>query len=319
MPPVSPFRGSNPSLSVHATASQRFWATCSMVPAAIAFIFLPSLRYAAPGRAPESSFHPVFAHFFIRFWRAYYSLSAIIIAIFAALFTSVYARGSAWLACLMLSACAIGSRAVIQPSRPDSIEWAALRRPQLLFLVPVGLNFHFAEPPPASAQFTVEPVALAFAVIVYHLMLAMRNFMLLDRALTGVVLASVHVLTPIFALGWREPTLFIGANVIGFLIGTFFTSNQRKLKAMIDELELQRQADSRLYHVIKGNCSGAAMLISVARRLEEDRNLATCSGPNPAMRSLALLSDISDMAKEAAEWCARHPSILRLSVSHCRC
>jgi len=184
------------------------------------------------------------------------------------------------------------------PPRPSSGRCPQLWRPQVLCGLIVFFYCFMAQPTPMLPEFTFRPLFLTFIDFSCQIVLAKRDFVVLDRVLTGLIIAGIHIVTPLFDIGWREQVLSIGGSLLGFVFGLVVQADQQKMQAILRDAETGRQASSRLYHVIKGQCDSAAALIRAVHMQEEARRpLGLPEG------AASLISDVEEMLHEAAEWC----------------
>lgn len=157
-----------------------------------------------------------------------------------------------------------------------------------IFFTPVLL-------PPSG--FIMEPVAIALFNFMAQIILAMRKFPMFTKLVNVVILVGMHVVHPIYGIGMDEPLMCFFGHLFGFLCGLAINSDQQMLLAAVEVAKMNRRADSRLNHVIKGQCGGAsAMLSGLQRMLElEGRELTAETGK--------MMQQIQEMLDDACDWC----------------
>ena len=166
------------------------------------------------------------------------------------------------------------------------------------FLMLMSWHILFLEPAPPPTGFTLEPFMIACVVFTGQLMLAIRQYPMSFKLYMLVVTTVLHRFGPVFSIGTSEAILAISGNLLGILCGYAMDSDRQRLLATLQIASINRRADSRLNHVIKGHCGGANGLISALLvELEEE----------PDLRLLRLaqerLKEIQWMLDEAADWC----------------
>jgi len=207
-------------------------------------------------------------------------------------------QGREWVGGLTLSTGWFYTLVAGAPPRPSTGWCPQLWRPQVICILIVFFYGIIAQPTPTPPEFSLKPLFLTFIDFSSQIVLAKRDFALLDRVLIGLIIAGIHVMTPLFDIGWREQVLSIGGSLLGFLFGLVVEADQHELQAILRDAETGRQASSRLYHVIKGQCDSAAALIHTVHMQEEARRR---SGLPESTASV--ISDVEGMLRDAAEWC----------------
>ena len=221
-------------------------------------------------------------------------------AVFGLLFAmAVHRRGLQWTTGLILGIAWFWTCVAVAPPGPHGDWRLRLWRPQVISILLIFLysllTKHVRTPTPPG--FSFEPICMAFVDFAVQLVLAKRDFMLLDRFLTGFLIIAIHVVaSPIVSLGWRQQVLSVGANTLGFSFGIAIRTDEQQLRAMIEEVETEHRAMLRLHHVIQGQCEGAAALVRAIRETEGEKGVSEATS--------SLISDIEGMLDEAASWCA---------------
>lgn len=193
----------------------------------------------------------------------------------------------------------IASCVVLPPPKPAT-SLQGLICPQLALLAAIAgasLFFEAAPSVPAQTQFTQEPVALCVCALMAQLVMAMRFYPLEHRLITALVFTSMHIVRPIFPIGWREPALLAMGNVTGFLCGLAINYDQHKLRSMIKLVAVHKRADSRLNRAVKGQYDRAAHLLN---KLPELHPLALASGTSSKAR--ILVDDIKGLLDRGSNW-----------------
>ena len=159
-----------------------------------------------------------------------------------------------------------------------------------------------AVPSPPLTEFTMAPVAFGLAVFCATIVAALRGFPFSSTITALGVVLTTHTIKPILGIGWYEPILVIVSSGIGILCGLAVSLEQRSLRHMIDLAESNRRADSRLNHVIKGQCGAASALLSELASMRFEGLSDTV-----AAETYDIISQIQGMLDEASGWCAFPP------------
>jgi len=182
---------------------------------------------------------------------------------------------------------------------PDERLWlGSVLCPQVASLQLIGAYIAQSEPAPPPRGFIAEPVGLSFGTLVAQLVMAMRHYPVFHRILIGTISTLIHCVTPVYSIGWREPALLFLGNGMGILCGLAINADEHQLRAALQVASIHRRADSRLYHVIKGQCGGANALLSGLLGIH-----AAVSGQSLSDESVALINQVQKMLENASEWC----------------
>lgn len=184
----------------------------------------------------------------------------------------------------------------------------------LVMLLGTWYLFHNpVKPPPTS--FTLEPVVHAFGMFAGQLYLAVRGFPWTTRWGALVVLAGMRVIRPEYSIAWREPVLFAAFGLTGLILGTAIIGDATLTRRLVEltesnrVAEANRLADSKLNHVIKGQCGGAAALVSTlveAHSAEGKRNNES------GLELQETLEQVHGMLLQAVQWCHKREAFLQL-------
>jgi hypothetical protein len=185
-----------------------------------------------------------------------------------------------------------------KPSTSKSLVHCQLPGRQVLGLLALAaIHIGFVEPMAPPSGFIMEPVAIGFINFMCQLMLSMRKFPVSTKLGCVVILHGMHALHPIYGIGTDELLLVFLGQITGMLCGRAINSDQQHLLTTVETAHVNRRADSRLNHVIKGQCGGASALLSgLMRVLEQDKGSA-------AAEAREMMEQIQGMLEDAADWC----------------
>lgn len=163
----------------------------------------------------------------------------------------------------------------------------------------------FTPQSPPDHTLSLEIVVIAFATFVYQLFFATHGFPRTTRLGAFAIAMVVHTLHPLYSIGWREPFLIGVGSVTGMLCGAAIVNDAR----VIELASTNRRADSRLNHIIKGQCGGAAALLAalIETRREQGEPASTSDA-----QFLESLVEIHRMLEQASEWCHKREMFLQL-------
>lgn len=203
---------------------------------------------------------------------------------------------------LFISALCILSMAFIPPKRCTSptILGNLLPGPHLiLFFVLCLWVFMYAPRNPPEHTLSLDAVTLAFATFIYQLFFATHGFPLSTRLGAFAMAMTVHTIHPLHSIGWREPFLIFVGSMTGILCGAAIVNDARVTRRMVKIANANRRADSRLNHVIKGQCGGAAALLAgiIETRQEQGEHVKVSDA-----ELLESLVQIHRMLEQATEW-----------------
>lgn len=211
--------------------------------------------------------------------------------------SSAFENGAIRVLGFWLGACALAAMVLLPP--PDERLWlGSVLCPQVASLQLIGAYIAQSEPAPPPRGFIAEPVGLSFGTLVAQLVMAMRHYPVFHRILIGTISTLIHCVTPVYSIGWREPALLFLGNGMGILCGLAINADEHQLRAALQVASIHRRADSRLYHVIKGQCGGANALLSGLLGIH-----AAVSGQSLSDESVALINQVQKMLENASEWC----------------
>ena len=162
---------------------------------------------------------------------------------------------------------------------------------------------------PPVVGFIWEPFALGFVGFMIQLILVMRAFPTHVTAAWAILIPTMHFLNPIFGIGTSEAMILAFGEATGFLCGCAISSDQQLLLATLEIANMNRRADSRLNHVIKGQCGGANALLSGLLKV-----LETQSGTKATQEVVTLVHQIKAMLDDAAEWCHSREVFVQLEA-----
>lgn len=163
---------------------------------------------------------------------------------------------------------------------------------------------------PAPHGFILEPVVAAFGGFIIQLYLSVRNFPVTTRLGILAVISTLHIVRPMFSIGWREPVIIIAGGLTGFFCGAAIHIDAMKTRRLLELAEANRlavanrHADSKLNHVIKGQCGGAAALVSMLLQAIPAELVLDCSLD---LKPHEMLQQIRGMLMQAVEWCGHAP------------
>jgi len=164
------------------------------------------------------------------------------------------------------------------------------------------------QPMAPPSGFILEPVAIGFVNFICQLLLAMRGFPMSIKLCLLAILPGMHTLHPIYGIGMDEAMLVFFGQVTGMLCGHAIHLDQLLLVAAVEVANMNRRADSRLNHVIKGQCGGASALLSGLRRMLE------LDGRAPTDEIGEIMQQIQGMLDDAADWCHSREVFVQLEA-----
>jgi hypothetical protein len=151
-------------------------------------------------------------------------------------------------------------------------------------------------------------VAIGLCSFMMQLVLAMRGFPMSIKLCLLAILPGMHTLHPIYGIGMDEAMLVFFGQVTGMLCGHAIHLDQLLLVAAVEVANMNRRADSRLNHVIKGQCGGASALLSGLRRMLE------LDGRAPTDEIGEIMQQIQGMLDDAADWCHSREVFVQLEA-----
>jgi len=155
----------------------------------------------------------------------------------------------------------------------------------------------------------MEPAALTFGIFLGHMAMAGLNFPTSTRLGVLLILSWMHLNHQMYELGWQEPALIGSAGMLGLLCAELIVADRLTLRRLIKDAQTHRRADSRLNHLIKGQCGGAAALVDALLSLECDK---TSMDEERACQREEMLRQIHQMLSETAKWCHKREAFVQL-------
>jgi len=186
---------------------------------------------------------------------------------------------------------------IYQPPEPGLLALFGSYHMVSLLLV-ISWHCTLLEPTPPPSGFVVEPFAFVCVIFMIQIIAAERNFPLSFKLCFLVVTTSLHMIVPMFSIGPTEPLLVLSGNLAGLVGGYALNSDHQRLLGMLEIAAINRRADSRLNHVIKGQCGGANGFISaILARLDTEPESAFVKELRESLK------DVQGMLNDAADWC----------------
>ena len=176
-----------------------------------------------------------------------------------------------------------------------------LPSPHLALMIPFSIWYLLYCPRwPPPAAYALYPTGIAFGAFLCQFFMALRRFPMTTRCGIFTILSLLHCFRPLLSIGWREPALVIVGGVTGLLCGAALSAGGEVVSDLMDLAEYNRRADFKLNHVIKGQCGGAAALLSALIEAQSEH-------PDDGMILKADLKEellqIRDMIRHATDWC----------------
>eukprot|EP00967_Tisochrysis_lutea_P063775 scaffold82379_cov30-Tisochrysis_lutea.AAC.4 len=208
---------------------------------------------------------------------------------------------------LLLCAFVIFTVVVLEPKSssapPYSIRWF-LPGPQVISVIPFCLYYVAyipVRPPPTG--FTLEPMACALGFFIGQIHMGARGLPMTTRLFIGGATTLMHSVNPIWSIGFRGPLVIFVGHLTGLICGAAIKMDAKVMRYMVEVAEMNRRADSRLNHVIKGQCGGAAAILTAWMH-----NRACEAGTdNMLAQDDEMIQHVVGMLRQATHWYGEPP------------
>jgi len=162
----------------------------------------------------------------------------------------------------------------------------------------------------STGTLTFADGALSHCAVMLQLFMAARGLPVSTR-FTMLVLSSVVPFLQAVFLAPRMPSvLLLMGNTLGFLCGSAFTADAHALAKMAGHKTALQRADSRLLHLIKGQCGAAGALLKESIRHQDK---ATNQNDAHAADSRNHLQEqVLEMLTQTSEWCYKREVFVQL-------